>query len=318
MISVIIPNYNHEQYLQQRIESVLQQSYPNFEVIILDDASTDNSVDIINHYRNHPKVTHIAINKKNSGSPFKQWIKGIELARGEYIWIAESDDWASPDFLNNLTTVLYNDISLALVYCQSFMVNEKGNVIRNNIEWTDDLDARRWLKPFKNNGNKEIESYLLFKNTIPNASAVLFKKEYAIEAIGSLTKFYYLGDWFFWIKLLEKGGLAFLPQMLNYFRAHSLSTRNHRTAQALERRYSEQYVILNELKRTGIISSVSMQKAFSTLFYKWINYTGVNVWRKKEYRRLFLKALHSDPALIKKYLRYSLGTIKNKHLVEYK
>ena len=98
-VSILIPNYNHALFLQQRIESVLNQTYQDFELIILDDCSTDHSKTIIESYRNHPKVSQIIYNQQNSGSVFKQWRKGIELAIGEYIWIAESDDYAAVDFL---------------------------------------------------------------------------------------------------------------------------------------------------------------------------------------------------------------------------
>ncbi|MEJ7913050.1 MAG: glycosyltransferase family 2 protein, partial [Chitinophagaceae bacterium] len=78
MVSVIIPNYNHAEYLHQRIQSVLDQTWPHFEIIILDDCSTDNSKQIIEEYRYHDKVGAIIFNPVNSGSTFKQWIKGIE------------------------------------------------------------------------------------------------------------------------------------------------------------------------------------------------------------------------------------------------
>ena len=99
LVSVIIPNYCHAQYLDQRIQSVLEQTYQNFEVIILDDKSTDNSLEVIDKYRSHPKVAKVIINEVNSGSPFKQWERGINEASGDIIWIAESDDYCTPDFL---------------------------------------------------------------------------------------------------------------------------------------------------------------------------------------------------------------------------
>ena len=77
MVSVIIPNYNHAKYLEERIDSVLNQSYKDFEVIVLDDYSTDNSKEVINKYAGHPKVSHIILNEENSGSTFKQWHKGF-------------------------------------------------------------------------------------------------------------------------------------------------------------------------------------------------------------------------------------------------
>lgn len=98
LVSVIIPNYCHAPYLEQRITSVLNQTYTNFEVIILDDNSPDNSVEIINQFKNDEHIKHIVVNEKNSGSTFIQWNRGIELSQGEIIWIAESDDYCEPTF----------------------------------------------------------------------------------------------------------------------------------------------------------------------------------------------------------------------------
>jgi glycosyltransferase involved in cell wall biosynthesis len=85
MISVIVPNYNHAKFLKERIDSILNQTIQDFELIILDDCSTDNSREIIESYRQLPNVS-IFYNSKNSGSPFKQWKKGINRAKGKYIW----------------------------------------------------------------------------------------------------------------------------------------------------------------------------------------------------------------------------------------
>ena len=76
-VSVIVPCYNHAPYLQARIDSIINQTYQNFELILLDDLSPDNSAEIILSYKNHPKVSHCIINEKNSGSTFAQWNKGL-------------------------------------------------------------------------------------------------------------------------------------------------------------------------------------------------------------------------------------------------
>lgn len=102
LVSVIIPNYNHAAYLRQRIDSVLSQSFDDFELILLDDCSTDNSREVLESYWQHPKLSHLIYNETNSGSVFRQWQKGIDLAKGEFIWIAESDDYAHPQFLEKL------------------------------------------------------------------------------------------------------------------------------------------------------------------------------------------------------------------------
>ena len=86
-VSVIIPNYCYAAYLEQRIDSVLSQTYQDLEVIILDDNSPDDGLSrmVIEKYRENPHVSHIVYNDENSGSTFKQWDKGISLAEGEYM-----------------------------------------------------------------------------------------------------------------------------------------------------------------------------------------------------------------------------------------
>src|SRR5258706_9778611 len=116
-VSVIIPNYNHAPFLKQRIDSVLNQTYLDLEVIILDDRSTDNSGGIIESYRGHPKVVSIVYNEANSGSPFGQWKKGVRLVNGKYIWIAESDDWAEPDLLDKLIALAEGNDNIGIAFC---------------------------------------------------------------------------------------------------------------------------------------------------------------------------------------------------------
>jgi len=120
LVSIVIPNYNHEKYLGKRIESVLNQTFQNFEVILLDDCSTDDSFSLLKELEDHPKVTHLIINEANSGSPFKQWSKGIALAKGQYVWIAESDDWAEKTFLEESVRIISRDKKIGVVSHKSF------------------------------------------------------------------------------------------------------------------------------------------------------------------------------------------------------
>src|ERR1700691_3837398 len=121
-VSVVIPNYNHARFLPRRIETVLQQTFQDFEVIFLDDCSTDSSRPILSSYANNP-IVRIEFNSVNSGSTFKQWNKGVGLARGEYVWIAESDDYADPRFLERLVGVLDSEPEAAFAYCRSWRVS---------------------------------------------------------------------------------------------------------------------------------------------------------------------------------------------------
>src|ERR1700737_2534716 len=124
-VSVIIPNYNHSPYLRQRIESVLRQTFQDFEVILLDDSSTDNSRSILSEYVIDPRI-RFEFNEVNSGSTFKQWNKGVRLARGNYVWIAESDDYADERLLERLVELLDAEPEVTFAYCRSWGISEKG------------------------------------------------------------------------------------------------------------------------------------------------------------------------------------------------
>ena len=151
-VSVIIPNYNHAVFLNQRIESVLTQTYRNFEVIILDDCSTDESRSIIQSFISKDARFNFISNNENSGSTFKQWNKGVELAESDLIWIAESDDVADPAFLQQALPHFKNDPSVVLVYCQSNRINATGQNVGSWKDYADDLDQSLFASDFKMDG----------------------------------------------------------------------------------------------------------------------------------------------------------------------
>lgn len=238
-VSIIVPNYNHAQFLKQRLESIFNQTYQNFEVILLDDSSTDDSVSILEKYSKHSKVSHFKVNAVNSGSPFKQWKKGMSLAKGEYIWIAESDDYCEPEFLEKLLKLFIENI--VVVYCASFNADENGNpMVLNN--WANQVKPEKWSKNYVNKGTNEINEYLRYRNTIPNASAVIFKNNLSLHDIPVEMK--YCGDWYLWIELLKKGDIAYLSLPLNYFRKHQSSTRVLKSIDNEKQRIFEYFKIL--------------------------------------------------------------------------
>ncbi len=219
LVSVVIPNFNHERYLHQRIDSVLNQTYQNFEVIILDDCSADNSKIVIEQYRDHPKIKHLVFNETNSGSTFLQWEKGIALAEGEYIWIAESDDYADKNFLESLIQIAVKNTNAGLLYCGSSTVDENGTSIGKLTQNVPNNQDGYYL----NNGFDECKNAFFFHPIIPNASAVIFKKENFYKADTSFKQYKICGDWQFWIDICFDNYIAYLPQCLNYFRQSNTS-----------------------------------------------------------------------------------------------
>ncbi len=224
-ISIIVPNYNHSIFLIERLESIFNQTYKDFEVILLDDSSSDNSIDILKNYAFHPKVSHFEVNETNSGSPFKQWDKGIEMAKGKYIWIAESDDDCDENFLSTLIECHKNNPEIALAYSQSYRVNSEGEIKGTWLDHTANLDPLQFKEDFVMDGNYFIEKFLIHKNVIPNVSGVLFKKK-SLEKILPLKIEPYLkynADWFYYLQILCDSKVAFVATPLNYFRFHSRS-----------------------------------------------------------------------------------------------
>ncbi len=245
-VSIIIPNYNHVRYLKQRIASILSQDFQDFEIIILDDYSLDDSRELIATYSKHEKVKVCIFNSKNSGSTFKQWKKGISLAKGKYIWIAESDDYCDSSFLSSTIEILENDHSVGLVYCQSDIVGENNEYLFNERAWFDKLDGNRWVNSFKNNGLEHVFKHMTDFNTIPNASAVLFRRE-LIDLKEIPTDFKYSGDWYFWITLLSRTNLFYIAKPLNFFRSSNQSTRSNQTLGKKIKLIEERIKIINKL-----------------------------------------------------------------------
>ena len=226
-VSVIIPNYNHARFLDERIQSVLNQTYQNFEVIILDDKSTDNSIEVINKYKDDSHVSHVVINGENSGSPFKQWHKGFKLAKGDWIWLAESDDCCDPKFLETLTGFVDNDVSFA--FCRSKRIGVNGESIEDH--WQDVLKDTFTMK-----GNVFIKEYLLQKCVVWNASSVIFRRDYALSIPHDYMNFRGGGDWLFWLFFSNRGNVTFVNIPLNYFRLHGDNTTQKTISSGVARR----------------------------------------------------------------------------------
>src|SRR5206468_12892236 len=145
------PNYNHARFLRKRVNTVLGQTFQDFEVILLDDCSTDDSRLILSQYAGHPKV-RIEFNEANSGSPFKQWNKGVRLARGEYVWIAESDDYADARLLERLVSSLDGEPSAVFSYCRSWRISANGEVSGFLDSYLPDLGCQKWKGDFRSEG----------------------------------------------------------------------------------------------------------------------------------------------------------------------
>lgn len=213
MVSVIVPNYNYAAFLPERMNSILAQRYGDYEIILLDDASTDDSLKLMEAYRDHPRVKTIVANSKNGGSPFPQWKKGLALASGEFVWIAESDDSCTPDFLETAMQAFEACPQTVLWFCASLKTDAQGQSsgLHPNLvgETAFCLDGREFVR---------IRMHR--KNMVVNASSAVFRREAALQVQNGWEQLGGYGDYMFWIGLALQGKVEYCPREMNYFRFH--------------------------------------------------------------------------------------------------
>lgn len=261
-VSVIIPNYNHAQFLKERIDSVLNQSYQNFEVIFLDDCSTDNSKEIIESYKNDKRIIAREFNIVNSGNTFIQWEKGLSVAKGELVWIAESDDVAEPDFLKKMISMFEKDHSIGMGFCSSLIIDEQGK--KSNYyhsETYPDNTKNIYSQDFILIGQEFVTKELIKYNNIPNASAVVFKKELFVN----INDFKLCGDWFLWLKILKNNSIFYIKTPMNKFRIHSTSVRKNTS----NKEFVREYIKLSRVLITNYsLTTQSIKLLYDSIIYR--------------------------------------------------
>lgn len=223
-ISVVVPNYNYSNYLYQRVYSILNQNYKIHELIILDDASKDNSLFYIKQIEQ--KISEfvnvkVVVNDINSGNAFSQWQKGINLATGDYVWVAEADDYAKKNFLNEVVSPLKKNNNIVISYADTGFIDSNGYITKNSlVDQIDILKTNHWNASYVNKGISEINCYSYLNCTIPNVSGTIIKKGNYDEIFESAKKFHQSGDWFTYLNILNLGDISYINKTLNYYRVH--------------------------------------------------------------------------------------------------
>ena len=251
-ISVVIPNYNYENFLIPRIYSILYQTEKIYEIIILDDNSKDNSrelidtiVDRLKPYKKKKKI----YNKENSGCAFKQWKKGFEIAKGDYVWIAEADDCCQKTLLRNIIKPIKENKDIYISYADTAFINAWDKIILPTIK--PEIDIRKtghWDSNFVDNGLEEIENYTFLNCIIANVSSCLIKKENYDDIFEKIIEYKQAGDWLFYINVMKKGKIAFCNKPLNYYRLHG----NNVTSVTKKQKHFDEIVKIHEEVRNII------------------------------------------------------------------
>lgn len=270
LVSVIVPCFNHAPYLEARLESIAKQSYRRFEIILLDDASTDGSADILRQFAEaHPECSHIHLNKHNSGSPFRQWRRGLELAKGELIWIAESDDFCDENFLASLVPSFQNrGVMLAFSntrFCDASGLTQVWSMQNYLPEW----HSKVWRQPFTQTCQKLVKDLWCRRNLIPNVSGCLFRaaKGYPLFDDLAWLSMQACGDWIFYLHIARGGLVSYSPKTTNSYRQHAKN--NSVNLQAEERYLSEHISVAQWILNHYQLSSKASRRMQRELHQRW-------------------------------------------------
>lgn len=243
LVSVIVPNYNHALYLRERLNTVYAQTYPNFEVILLDDCSTDDSREILTEYaRKYKEKTRVLFNEENCGKVFQQWNRGLSLAKGKYIWIAESDDYSEENFLEEMMKC-FRYASVSLAFARSVFMQD-GKQIWSTEEYLSDVKTLRWDRPFTMTAAAAVRLGFGYKNIIPNVSSAVFRNigQVPEEVLKVCSGMHLSSDWIFYLAVIKGGCLSYTNRTTNYYRVHKEST-SLKVQQTL--RYYDEYEMVS-------------------------------------------------------------------------
>ncbi len=308
-ISVIVPNYNHARFLPKRMETILGQTFQDFELILLDDCSTDDSRSILSQYAGDPRVT-IDFNEVNSGSTFKQWNKGVHLARGKYIWIAESDDYSDQRLLERLVPVLDRDPAVTFAYCRSWRVTEDNRVDGFGDWHLDLLDPHLWKADFCMDGREHCRNYSVRSPVVANSGAAVFRKA-AYETVGGADESLRLcGDWKFWAAMALAGKVAYVNEPLNYFRYHSLSVRNKSSRDASD--VMEKLHVIRWILDRVMPTESDLRNAYEEAANHWVPAMMSLHHRPQQKLALLRRVRTIDPHPIRRAARPALLTLQRK------
>lgn len=223
LVSIVIASYNYGDLIENRIESFLDQTYENIEIIVLDDCSTDNSRDVIEKFGSNNRI-RIIYNNENLG-----WIQnsnlGISMSKGEYLLFGNCDDVASRDLIENLVRPLSEDKLVGVAFCESELIDYFGNQIGSDRDSRD----RRFIHSTQSDcriERVEMASFLSHSCVIPNLSAALFRREALALTEGFSTRYSICSDWNLFIELSLNWDFFYIRKPLNKFRQHKKNVRS--------------------------------------------------------------------------------------------
>lgn len=248
LVSVLIPCYNEEKYILECITSVLNQTYRNLEVIVLDDCSTDKSQDIIKSIQDS-RLSYVfsKVNEKHQIS----WNKLLHMANGDYVKILCADDRLDPDCISESVRALESKEDAIMSFTARKFINTDGITIPIPVRPKSDF-ADRSLNIMR-------ASLLKGTNTIGEPNCVLFKKEAIGKGLELNFSIYWMIDPDLYIQLAQMGEFVYVPKKLSYFR---ISLTSWSVLNVFKQgRYFKEYIKQDKIRELFQFSKIEELKA---------------------------------------------------------
>lgn len=284
-VSVIVPSFNQAPYITDCLKSIFAQTKKDYEVIVVDDHSTDNTAEVIKPYLTKIKFIQ---NKKNFGAFSYTANIGIKHATGDYILVVSADDWLAENILEEESALLAKNPNIGLVYSESISV-------------TNGKKTKRTAKPAGNKSyiGRPNDFHLLLTqgDFIPSLNALVRKSVY--EKVGLFdTNLKYMVDYEMWIRIAETYPLAYIAKPLTFYRAHGNNL--HLNADFQKRNEVEFEYILNKyLMNRKLDKHLQNTKAVALHgFYLKICANAIFEGNSKRALSFWLKAFKKNPLSI--------------------
>jgi len=246
-VTVLMAVYNGERYLREAVESILGQTFSDFEFVIVDDGSTDRTWQVLTEYAARDPRIVLLQNSENLGLT-RSLNKGLHAAQGEYIARQDADDISLPHRLEKQVAVLEECHDVVLVSA--------------NIDLMD-ADGQVWWHPRRNATSGLIAWFLLFCNYLGGHSQVMFRRQAALDLGGYAEDRPCSQDYELWLRLAEVGDVVILPEVLLLYRTHGESVTSRYGEQQKE--YSlvdSQRAMARLLGETPDLGEVARLRAF--------------------------------------------------------
>lgn len=263
LVSLVVASYNHAGFLARRMDSLVGQTYQDIEILVIDDCSPDNSVEILRRYEAHPKV-RLVVREENGG-----WVtvsnQGVDMSSGEFVLFANCDDDCDPRMVERLVDAIQQHPSAGIAFCRSLMVDEDDHVIGNDFSIRE-ASFRQRCSGDALLSKAEASRFLLHSCVIPNLSAALFRRECFAE-VGYLSSDYRVCcDWDIFFRIAARYDIAYVAEPLNRFRQHKTTIRSVTKDRVV---YEEYFRLLLGQIRTLDLSFVERMGYRTHVMYLW-------------------------------------------------